>query len=95
MTPTRNKRLVSAGLDELSRKLGFRYIEGLAERVVFREFYLRGLTALDDLNEATLGKRPTMSHVTARQEVETLIDAMDLGLPAQRQPLAEKDRDAA
>ena len=43
--------------------------------VVFREFYLRGLTALDDFDEATLGKRPTMSHATARQEVEILLQA--------------------
>ena len=78
MTPSHNKRLVSAGLEELSRKLGFRCVEGLAERVVFREFFLRGLTAIDELDEATLGKRPTMSHVTARQEVETLLDALNL-----------------
>ena len=77
MTPTRNKRLVSAGLDELSRRLGFRCVEGLAERVVFREFFLRGLTAFDELDEATLGKRPTMSHVTARLEVEGLLAAVE------------------
>ena len=78
MTPSHNKRLVNVGLIELARKLGFRCAEGLAERVVFREFFLRGLTAFDDLDEATLGKRPTMSHVTARQEVEGLIEAMNL-----------------
>lgn len=92
MTPTRNKRLVAAGLEELSRRLGFRSIEGLAERLVFREFFLRGLTALDGFDEATLGKRPTLSHVTARQEVETLIDAMNLD-GAERSRTA--DRDAA
>ena len=79
MTPTRNKRLVGAGLDELSRRLGFRCVEGLAERVVFREFFLRGLTAFDELDEATLGKRPTMSHMTARLEVEVLLDADEFG----------------
>jgi len=95
MTPTRNKRLVGAGLEELSRRLGFRCSEGLAERVVFREFYLRGLTALDELDEATLGKRPTMSHATARQEVETLLEAMNLGRSLERSPLADQNRDAA
>lgn len=93
MTPSRNKRLVSAGLEQLSRRLGFRSVEGLAERVVFREFYLSGLTALDGLDEATLGKRPTMSHATARHEVEVLIDAMDFGQATS--PSADKDRDAA
>jgi chromosome partitioning protein len=95
MTPTRNKRLVGAGLEELSRKLCFRCVEGLAERVVFREFFLRGLTAFDDLNEATLGKRPTMSHMTARLEVEVLLDAMNLGSVTESGPLAEQKRDAA
>ena len=46
--------------------------------MIFREFYPRGLTALDDFNEVTLGTRPTMSHATARQEVATLINAMAL-----------------
>jgi chromosome partitioning protein len=51
-------------------------VEGLAERVVFREFYLRGLTAFDDLNESTLGTRPTMSHVAAQLEVQHLLRAI-------------------
>jgi chromosome partitioning protein len=95
MTPTRNKRLVTAGLEELSRQLGFRCIEGLAERVVFREFFLRGLTALDDLDEATLGKRPTMSHMTARQEVEQLIEAMNLGRLTESGQFVSENRNAA
>lgn len=95
MTPTRNKRLVAAGLDELSRQLGFRCVEGLAERVVFREFFLRGLTALDGFDEATLGRRPTMSHVTARQEVEMLLEAMNLSRTVERGPSSDQSRDAA
>jgi chromosome partitioning protein len=94
MTPSHNKRLVSVGLLELSRKLGFRCVEGLAERVVFREFFLRGLTALDEFDEATLGKRPTLSHATARQEVEALLDATNLVRPKDGQ-LADGARSAA
>jgi chromosome partitioning protein len=75
---SRNKRLVGEGLQELSLRLGFRAIDGFAERVIFRELYPRGLTALDDLNESTLGTRPSMSHVTARQEVETLLRSLKL-----------------
>ena len=75
---SRNKKLVGEGLQELSQRLNFRCIEGLAERVIFREFYPRGLTALDDLDETTLGTRPTMSHVTARMEVEYLLITMGL-----------------
>lgn len=76
MLTTRNKRLVGEVLGGLSQRLGFRCVEGLAERVVFREFYLRGLTAFDDLNEKTLGTRPTMSHVAAQLEVQHLLRAM-------------------
>jgi chromosome partitioning protein len=80
MLGSRNKRLVGEGLQELAGRLGFRCIDGLGERVIFREFYPRGLTALDDVNEATLGTRPTLSHLTARQEVQALLDAMKLNV---------------
>jgi chromosome partitioning protein len=75
---SRNKRLVGEGLQELSLRLGFRAVDGFAERVIFREFYPRGLTALDKLDEDTLGTRPNMSHVTARQEVEGLLRSLKL-----------------
>src|SRR6201996_2699650 len=75
---SRNGRLVGQGVDGLAKQLGFRAIEGFAERVVYREFFPRGLTALDDLNEDTLGLRPNTSHVTARDEVKALIDALRL-----------------
>jgi chromosome partitioning protein len=78
MTGTRNKRLVGEALAELSRRLGFRSMDGLAERMIFREFFPRGLTALDDLDETTLGTRPTLSHATARREVANLISAMGI-----------------
>jgi chromosome partitioning protein len=77
---SRNKRLVAEGLRELSTRLGFRCAEGLAERVLYREFFPRGLTALDNLDEATLGTRPSLSHVTARSEVMSLIAALKLPL---------------
>ena len=77
---SRNKRLIGESLGELGLELGFRVAEGFAERVVYREFFPRGLTALDNLDELTLGSRPSLSHVTARQEVRSLIDAMRLPL---------------
>jgi chromosome partitioning protein len=92
---SRNKRLVGEALQDLAQKLDFRSIEGLAERVIFREFYPRGLTAVDDLDEITLGIRPTMSHVTARMEMESLLGSMRLGdavTPAQKTGV---NRDAA
>ena len=53
--------------------------------MVYREFFPRSLTALDTIDESTLGTRPNMSHVTARQEVQGLLAALRL-------PIDEKGR---
>ena len=82
---SRNKKTVGESLNELGLRMGFRQVDGFAERVVYREFFPRGLTALDQLDEATLGVRPNLSHVTARQEVRTVLDALKL-------PIDEKGR---
>jgi chromosome partitioning protein len=74
---SRNKQLVAEGLNELSLRLGFRSIDGFAEREVYREFYPRGLTALDDLDEA-LGTRADVEHVMARGEVTSLLRQLKL-----------------
>jgi len=78
MLGSRNKQLVADGLNELASRIGFRSIDGFAERVVYSEFFPRGLTALDDLDEATLGTRPSMGHVTAREEVTSLLRQLRL-----------------
>jgi chromosome partitioning protein len=93
MLGSRNNRLVGEGLQQLAQRLDFRFIDGLSERVIFREFYPRGLTGLDDFNEATLGTRPTMSHVAARQEVRGVLAAIRLaaGEP-KRSVLAHSER---
>jgi chromosome partitioning protein len=88
MLGSRNKRLVGDGLVDLGRRLGFRLAEGIGERVIYREFFPRGLTALDDLDETTLGTRPSMSHVSAREEVMQLLAMLRL-------PLNERGRKRA
>ncbi len=80
MLGSRNKQLVAEGLHQLAFRLGFRAIDGFAERVVYRELFPRGLTALDNLDEATLGTRPNMAHVTAREEVTSLLRQLKLPL---------------
>jgi chromosome partitioning protein len=80
MIGSRNKQLVADSLKDLSLRLGFRSIDGFAERVVYREFFPRGLTALDDIDEATLGTRPNLGHVTAREEVTSLLRQLKLPL---------------
>jgi chromosome partitioning protein len=88
MLGSRNRRLVGEGLNELALRLGFRFTDGFAERVIYREFFPRGLTALDDLDETTLGTRPNMSHVTAREEVQQLLGALRLPLDERGQKRA-------
>ena len=77
---TRNKRLIGEGLSELAARLGFRCADGFAERVIYREFFPRGLTALDALDEETLGTGPNLAHMAARQEVMGLVAALKLPL---------------
>jgi chromosome partitioning protein len=87
MQETRNKQLLVDGLNELSFRLGFRSIDGFAERAVYHEFFPRGLTSLDDIDEATLDDKATLGtlpeslgHVTAREEVTSLLRHLKLPL---------------
>jgi chromosome partitioning protein len=68
----------SKGLNELAGRLGFRSVEGLAERAVYGELFARGLTVLDRLDQATLGAPPNLAHVTAQREVTSLIAGLAL-----------------
>jgi chromosome partitioning protein len=68
----------SKGLNELAGRLGFRCVEGLAERAVYGELFARGLTVLDRLDQATLGVPPNLAHVTAQREVASLITGLAL-----------------
>src|ERR1700680_3998798 len=75
-----NKQLVADGLNELSFRLGFRSIDGFAERWVYREFFPRGPTALDELPGGPLRACPSLGHVTAREEVTSLLRQLKLPL---------------
>ncbi len=71
----RNKRRVSEVLARLAKRIGFRVVAGLSERVTYRELFLQGLTMLD---LGRTGQTLTMSEVAARQEVRTLVASLDL-----------------
>jgi len=64
-----NLQRVGAALDELARRVGYRVIPGLGERVIYRELFPKGLTLLDlgELGEVGLG------HIAARQELREMI----------------------
>src|SRR6186713_2129430 len=83
-----NLQRVGAALDELARRVGFRVIPGLGERVIYRELFPKGLTLLDlsDLGEVGLG------HIAARQELREMIAG--LAVPGQAE-IGEAPRAAA
>ena len=70
-----NLRRVGAALDELARRIGFRVIPGLGERVIYRELFPKGLTLLDLQQLGEVG----IAHITARQELREMIAG--LGIP--------------
>jgi chromosome partitioning protein len=78
---TRNRRNMEKGLKQLAGRVGFRIAKGIGERVVYRELFPRGLTALDSLDRRTLGGEPTLSHVSARDEIRTLLETLRLPTP--------------
>jgi len=71
-------------------RLGFRSIDGFAERVVYRDFSARALTALDDLDEAT-SHAPSMGHVTRARGSDSLLRQLKLPLERAR-PSARRNR---
>ncbi len=75
---TRNRRNMADSLKDLSMRLGCRLADGISERVVFRELFPMGLTALDEMSEETMGAGPTLSHLAARQEVRSLLSVLRL-----------------
>ena len=83
-----NLQRVGAALDELARRVGYRVIPGLGERVIYRELFPKGLTLLDlsDLGDVGLG------HIAARQELREMIAG--LAVPGQ-DDMGEAPRAAA
>lgn len=75
---SRNKENMLQSLKDISMRLGCRLAEGITERVIFRELFPIGMTALDELNQDTLGTGPTLSHLSARQEVRALLSTLKL-----------------
>jgi chromosome partitioning protein len=70
----RNMRRVGQALEELSRRVGFRIIPGLGERVIYRELFPKGLTLLDLAQIGDVG----MGHIAARQELREMIAGLGI-----------------
>ncbi|HLD95854.1 MAG TPA: division plane positioning ATPase MipZ [Alphaproteobacteria bacterium] len=71
----KNKEEMGKVLQALSKRIGFRSVEGFGERVIFRELFLSGLTLLD-MKEANLPM--SLSHLAAKQELSNLLKMIQL-----------------
>jgi chromosome partitioning protein len=81
-----NQRQVAGSLGRLSPELQFRMADGFGDRVIFRELFPVGLTVLDSIEEVTDKGTLSASQVSARSEIEALIEA--LRLPARTADIA-------
>ncbi|HTJ01934.1 MAG TPA: division plane positioning ATPase MipZ [Methylovirgula sp.] len=73
-----NAKQISASLSRLASELQFRPAEGFHDRVIFRELFPIGLTALDPIEEATRSGTLSASQNAARNEIEHLIKTLQL-----------------
>ncbi len=71
-----NKAKMGRALEELAKRIGFRVAPGFSERVIFRELFPSGMTLLD-LRDMGV-ERMNVSNLAARQELRTLIAALNL-----------------
>ncbi|MEM8773076.1 MAG: division plane positioning ATPase MipZ [Pseudomonadota bacterium] len=81
-TRANNKKHMGEKLDDLAARIGFRLARGFGDRVIYRELFPMGLTLLDLGGKAAPVRLSTMSHLTARIEIRSLVATLDLP-PAQ------------
>ena len=72
-TRSRNKTYVFEVLEKLGKLYGFRFCNGLKDRVIYRELFLDGLTVLD-MQAEPLKRRMSMSHLAAKLEIKNLAE---------------------
>lgn len=91
-TRARNKKNMGDKLEELSSRIGFRLARGFGDRVIYRELFPVGLTLLDLGGVDSPVRLTTMSHVTARLEIRSLVASLNLPEP---QKAEDSDKAAA
>lgn len=72
-----NKKNIEGLLTQLERRFAFTFLNGFSERVIFRELFLKGLTLMD-LDKLPQTGSMSMSHISARQEVRALVNALGI-----------------
>jgi chromosome partitioning protein len=78
----RNMRRVADAMQDLAKRVGFRVIPGLSERVIYRELFPKGLTLLD---LKAIGSDAGIGHVAARQELREMVAGLALSQWPQHQ----------
>ncbi len=77
-----NKKEVDKMLKYFSEEIGFKYLSGIGERVIYRELFLKGLTISDIVNEPLLQNKLTISHIAAKNELTTVMNT--IGIPIKK-----------
>ncbi|MGA2042799.1 MAG: division plane positioning ATPase MipZ [Roseiarcus sp.] len=73
-----NARQIAISIARLGAELRFRVADGFHDRVIFRELFPIGLTALDAIEQGAQKGALTSSQLSAREEIERLLEALEL-----------------
>ena len=73
----RNRKRVDERVQALSRRVGFRVLAGLRDRVIYRELFPFGLTVAD-LAPAVKPIPVSLGHIAGRQELRGLLQSLGL-----------------
>ena len=74
----RNRKRVDERVLALGKRVGFRVLAGLRDRVIYRELFPFGLTVAD-LSTDVRPVSMSLAHISARQELLALMRSLDLG----------------
>ncbi len=73
-----NAKQIAVSLGRMAGELKFRAADGLHDRVIFRELFPIGLTALDPIEDAMKSGTLSASQLSARREIEALVTTLQL-----------------
>jgi chromosome partitioning protein len=73
-----NARQIAVSIARLGAELRFRVADGFHDRVIFRELFPIGLTALDAIEQGAQKGALTSSQMSAREEIERLVESLQL-----------------
>lgn len=77
-TQSNNAKQIVTSLSRMAVELQFRPAQGLHDRVIFRELFPIGLTALDPIEEAMRNNALSASQASARREIDALVATLQL-----------------